>query len=665
MGDGAEPPPQAGVLYLAIGEDYVDLTAQSIAFLRRHGYDGPVRVVTDQEPWPDASDIEFVRVPAVAGEWGSRYYKTQLDQFGFSTTLFLDSDTLPIGSIEPLWDELRWGDICLAHDIQATAGQFVQANWAKPHLDSGELRLMREPGFSELGYYNSGVILWRRTEATRRLFDSWRREWLRFRNLDQMALARALKAEPVAVHTLSPVWNCPPGRFGSVAAARRAGVRVLHFLSQQRSLLTRFVDLEDDGDAADANPGSTPTPWLAAASRRIRVLWITGTLFPRLGGIETYVEKTIAHLADHCEVGLVTRNGQWPRNGPPIAHFSLSTPGAQNQTEAWRLMAGWLRGVVDRFEPDVVHFASARCASCRSILPASVATVATVHGNDLTNLRPAELEEDPTAYVVESLNQCDRILTCSEYTSALVREWGVSPPLDTLTPGCDLDFYRPYPELGAAARRALRIPPMAPVVLTVSRLVPRKGHLAVLDAIASLPFQAFWVVAGSGPCAQEIVDAAVERGVADRLLMRGAVHDDELLALYNACDLFVLTPQSRRLGPWLDSEGFGLVLQEAGACGKPVIAAASGGCQEAVIDGGTGLLVPAGDPARLAEAMAAILTDPQRARALGEGGLSLVRMSGGWERQARQVLEVYEDLLTAARIDLPLTGLGQTPGIAL
>jgi phosphatidylinositol alpha-1,6-mannosyltransferase len=131
----------------------------------------------------------------------------------------------------------------------------------------------------------------------------------------------------------------------------------------------------------------------------------------------------------------------------------------------------------------------------------------------------------------------------------------------------------------------------------------------------------------------------------NQVSMLGGISDDDLLGLYNACDVFVLTPEERRIRGRLDSEGFGLVLHEAGACGKPVITSASSGCRDAVIDGGTGLLVPAGDPDALAEALESILTYPALAKSLGNGGLSLVRISGGWPRLARQMFEQYEEIL--------------------
>ncbi len=378
----------------------------------------------------------------------------------------------------------------------------------------------------------------------------------------------------------------------------------------------------------------------------MRAIWITGSFFPRIGGLELFIEKTIGSLTDLCEVGLVTKSGQWYPGDKPIVHFTLEQPRTSNQSAAWRYLAEALQEVIPRFAPDIVHFGSARSAACRAIIPEGIVTVATVHGNDLTDLRPAEgEEEDPTTSIVESLNACDYIFAVSNHTASLVRRWGVNSPVGVCTPGCDIDFYRPWSELGEQARIAWQIPTELPMILTVSRLAPRKGHLNVLEAIQRLPFRAHWVVVGNGPCGDELTEAIAERGMENQVSMLGAISDDDLLGLYNACDVFVLTPEERRINGWLDSEGFGLVLHEAGACGKPVIASASAGCQDAVIDGGTGILVPPSDPVRLGEALQRVLSDESLATSLGHGGLALVRISGGWARLARQTFDKYEELL--------------------
>ncbi len=278
-------------------------------------------------------------------------------------------------------------------------------------------------------------------------------------------------------------------------------------------------------------------------------------MFPRVGGLELFIEKTIGSLSELCEVGLVTKSGQWYRGDKPITQFTLQQPQTSNQTEAWRQMAESLQEVIRRFAPDIVHFGSARSASCRAIIPEGIVTVATVHGNDLTDLRPGDDEEDPTRYIVNSLNACDYVFAVSHHTASLVRRWGVTAPVDVLTPGCDIDFFRPMPELGEQARIAWGIPSDVPVVLTVSRLAPRKGHLNVLEAIQRLPFPVHWVVAGTGACGEELIAAIMERGMEDQVSMVGGVSDDDLLGLYNACDVFVLTPEERRVHGWLELGG--------------------------------------------------------------------------------------------------------------
>jgi len=637
-----------GVLYLSIGEDFTTLTRQSIAYLRRTGYAGPIRVVTDAQNWQDldlVEDIELIPVESVESPWGSRHYKTQLNRFAFPITLYLDSDTLPIGSLDPLWSELRWGDICLAHDLQSNCGNFLDVSWGKTNITHAELEYMNNLALRGQPYFNSGVMLWRQSPAIDRLFELWHQEWQVFRSLDQMALVRALAHTRFSVHTLSPIWNCPAKRFRSIADANISGIRILHFLSQQRSLLSRF--LEGDGHPPPPSPSRMPSPqlYLDEMPKRLRVLWITGSFYPTVGGLELFIEKTIGSLSELCDVGLVTKSGQWYRGDKPITHFPLQHHKVPHKTENWRLMAEVLQEIIPRFAPDVVHFGSARSSSCRAIIPPGIATVATVHGNDLTDLRPGTAEEDQTAYIVECLNHCDHIFAVSNHTSSLVRKWGVTTPMSIFTPGCDIGFYRPAPELGEQARTSLRIPANRPIILTVSRLAPRKGHINVLGAIEQLPFRADWIVVGTGPCSEEITAAIAERGLTRQVSLVGGVSDDDLLALYNACDVFVLTPEQRHIHSWLDSEGFGLVLHEAGACGKPVIASATAGCQDAVIDGGTGILVPPSNPARLAEALEQVLKNKDIARELGDGGHSLVHISGGWDRLARQTFDAYEEIL--------------------
>jgi glycosyltransferase involved in cell wall biosynthesis len=410
----------------------------------------------------------------------------------------------------------------------------------------------------------------------------------------------------------------------------------------------------------------------------MRVLWITSSFFPRVGDVPLLVEETIGRLADLCEVGLITKRGQWYPSDQPIAHFVV--PEDPWDATRWPGAGAALRRLVGNFSPDIVHFGSAPSALCRSVLSGSIPAVATVHGDDFVNVDDAESEfedededghgdrhghghghgdrdghwdgegegdEDLTGRIVESLDLCNCVLPVSSGAESLVRRWGVSAPMQVFVPGCDLEFYRPWPPLGLQARAAWNIPQAIPLILTVGPLIRRNGHLNVLEAIRMLPYPVHWVIAGEGPCLYELAAAVEKAHLSDRVSMVGDASDDDVLGLYNAADLFVFTPDEGRSQGRLSCGGFGLALLEAAACGKPVIASALAGCRDAVIDGGTGILVPPGAPDQLAAAMTRVLNDADLANALGTGGLELVRNSGGWARLARQYMHKYEEVLCA------------------
>jgi phosphatidylinositol alpha-1,6-mannosyltransferase len=377
----------------------------------------------------------------------------------------------------------------------------------------------------------------------------------------------------------------------------------------------------------------------------MRVLWITPSFFPLVGGLEVYVENVVASLTNLCHVGLVTKTGQWFPGDEPISHFTVSEMQPHGFKARWQI-AEELAQITLRFAPEVVHLGGAEVAVHRWAIPDSIPVFATVHGNDLTLAKSTSVNPDHVTRLVEGLNGCEHIFAVSQHTAALCREWGITTPTTVVTAGVDTDCFCPWPAIGEQARLDFRMPQDIPILLTVSRLVPRKGHLCVLEAIRRLPFPAHWVVVGDGPCRDELLKAAATFAIEDRVTVWGAVSDDDLPGLYNACDIFVFTPEERRFADGrVDSEGFGLVYLEASACGKPVIGSRISGCKDAVIDGATGILVQPGDPDQLSKAIEFLVSSPDSATALGAGGLMFVQASGGWQRLARQTFEKYQEIL--------------------
>ncbi|MEW6719236.1 MAG: glycosyltransferase family 4 protein [Thermodesulfobacteriota bacterium] len=207
--------------------------------------------------------------------------------------------------------------------------------------------------------------------------------------------------------------------------------------------------------------------------------------------------------------------------------------------------------------------------------------------------------------------------------------------------GIDVARFSPSPTLRegrAAVRRSLGIPPGCRVVGIVARLVREKGILDLFDAVTILskdfPDVRLLVV---GP--EEAKDDAVspreaaERWVADRVVFTGMRLD--LPELYSAMDVFAL-PSYR--------EGFPRTVMEASSMGLPVVATDIRGCREAVADGRTGILVPAGDAKRLAEGIGRILGDAALARAMGEAGRRKALNEFDERSVFRTVLETYRSL---------------------
>jgi len=224
------------------------------------------------------------------------------------------------------------------------------------------------------------------------------------------------------------------------------------------------------------------------------------------------------------------------------------------------------------------------------------------------------------------------ILACGEF-AARVTTAVARCPLPTLIvpPGVDSTRFAP---LDAPARRAARarlgLDVSAPLVVGVSRLVPRKGFDVLLRAVSELP-DVHVAIAGTGRDRARL--ERIARPFADRVRFLGKVADDDLADLYGCADVFAMLCRDRWGG--LEVEGFGIVFLEAAACGIPAIAGRSGGSHEAVVDGVTGFVV---EPQNVTEVRATI------ERLLRDDGLRARLGTAARERVER---ELTVDVLAA------------------
>ncbi len=207
-----------------------------------------------------------------------------------------------------------------------------------------------------------------------------------------------------------------------------------------------------------------------------------------------------------------------------------------------------------------------------------------------------------------------------------------------LAPGVDPAVFRPGAG-GAGIRQRLRIEPDRPVVVCVSRMVPRKGQDTLIRAwpevLRRSAAEPLLLLVGDGPYRSRLDSLVAKAGIADSVLFTGPVSREDLPAYYDAGNIFAMPCRTRRAG--LDVEGLGIVYLEASATGLPVICGDSGGAPDAVLDGETGYVVPGHGVDAVASRLVELLRDPARAAAMGQKGQAWIDREWTWDLVAERL----------------------------
>ena len=218
---------------------------------------------------------------------------------------------------------------------------------------------------------------------------------------------------------------------------------------------------------------------------------------------------------------------------------------------------------------------------------------------------------------------------CSAFIARTVRTAvPVDVPVSVLYPGADIERFRPDLETDGI-RSALGVGDR-PLVVCVSRLVPRKGQDVLIRAMGSIRARvpdAMLLIVGEGPYGAKL-RAMATAAPAGSVIFAGEVSEEDLPGYYAVGDVFAMPCRTRAAG--LEVEGWGNVFIEAAACGRPVVVGDSGGAPESLIDGETGLCVDGRRVDAVADAVATLLADPGLARKMGEAGRARVVRSHSW-----------------------------------
>jgi phosphatidylinositol alpha-1,6-mannosyltransferase len=369
-----------------------------------------------------------------------------------------------------------------------------------------------------------------------------------------------------------------------------------------------------------------------------RTLVVTNDFPPRVGGIQRTLESLCRELpAEHVSVVAPSCEGSEAFDDAvpfPVRRerrrFVWPSPGVARRLEA----------EIARSGAEVVLFGDAFPLALLGSRLASRGTpyVVLAHGFDYW------LSTVPIAHAVmkRMTGPAARVAGCSEFISRRVRT--AVPrvvPVSVLHPGADVERFRPdLPTADIRERHGLGD---RPLIVCVSRLVPRKGQDVLIRAMRAIQRrvpEARLLIVGSGPY------EATLRGLAEHAPTRsvtfvGEVPEQDLPRYYAVGDVFAMPCRTRLAG--LEVEGWGNVFIEAAACARPVVVGDSGGSREALVHGETGLLVDGAEVGGVADAVATLLEDPAYARRLGKAGRARVEREHTWARVAERLAGWLQD----------------------
>jgi phosphatidyl-myo-inositol dimannoside synthase len=339
---------------------------------------------------------------------------------------------------------------------------------------------------------------------------------------------------------------------------------------------------------------------------------------PGIGGVQTYLYEIARRLGQEHTIAVIT-----PVLGdsPSAASLTRVKPSPKNMIGFWRALS--------RLGPDSIlvgHAHPQLLAAAACYAPGKYATIA--HGNDYLAAQQRWHHPIFNHLLVRSYP----LITTTNVHAERIQRLGLSRPV-VIYPGTDQERFAP------AATRT----PMTPVLLTVGRLVPRKGIDTVLQALPQIlrvhPDVEYRIV-GSGPDESRLRALARKLKIEVSVKFLGAVSDGQLPSVYRDAHIYVMPAREEQQSASI--EGFGIVYLEASASGLPVVAGRSGGVVEAVRDGKTGYLVDPHAPGALADILIRLLQDHELRVRLGARGRQWVEEKMNWDRAAQEIAEALK-----------------------
>lgn len=372
-----------------------------------------------------------------------------------------------------------------------------------------------------------------------------------------------------------------------------------------------------------------------------RVLLVTNDFPPRRGGIQSYLGEFVGRLAGAGSHSVTVYAPQW--KGADAFDERAQAAGYRVVRHPGTLMLpgpavdARMRRLIGEHGIDTVWFGAAAPLALlapRARRAGATRVLASTHGHEVGwSMLPVARS------VLRRIgDETDVVTFVSRYTrSRFASAFGPAAALEYLPPGVDTDRFRPDPAARAELRERYRLGER-PTVVCVSRLVPRKGQDTLIRALPSIRRRVdgvALVIVGGGPYLEALQKLARDCGVDEHVTFTGGVPAAELPTHHALADVFAMPCRTRGAG--MDVEGLGIVFLEASATGVPVVAGLSGGAPETVRHNKTGLVVDGRSVDRVADAVAGLLADRDRAAAMGAAGREWVASQWRWDALAARL----------------------------
>ena len=384
----------------------------------------------------------------------------------------------------------------------------------------------------------------------------------------------------------------------------------------------------------------------------MRLLFLTDDYLPHLGGSRVYYHNLFSHLQD-VDICVLTRRqeGDLAFDRKQSYHILRCPLEESSRLERLHLQAlplyqNLLRyaiKVARRFHPDVIAAGelvpTGPVAAALARLMRRPFLVFT-HAEGPPTIGRTRWQSKLASWVC---GQARRVIAASDNARDGLLQYQRVPwdKIEVILPGVGEEhFGERYLAAPCGSERRQ--------ILSVGRLVPRKGHLVLLQSLPEIVSQVpnlRLTLVGTGPLESELRETCRRLSLGERVVFAGRLEDKDLLQAYSQSDCFVLpNSDDPETG---DTEGFGIVFGEAAAHGLPTIGGAAGGTEHSIRDGVTGLRVDGAAPQAVAGAVRDLLLDPARAQAYGKAGREMALRELRWPSRASRVLGILEAISKA------------------